>query len=578
MEANILDKAKKWANDKYFDTQFRETISGLIQNNDEKELTDRFYKDLEFGTGGLRGILGEGSNRMNIYTVRKATQGLADYILEKANKIQQQPSVAIAFDSRNFSKEFSREAAAVFAANNIQVHLFEDMRPVPMLSFAVRELETMAGIVITASHNPPEYNGYKVYWSDGCQVTPPHDTGIIAKVNKISDFSTVKTISFDTALEQKQIQYIAESIDQNYFNRVEALSLGEKNLNRDFGVVYTPLHGTGIYPVRVILESRGFQNVSIVKSQEQPDGNFPTVSSPNPEEPTALKLAMEAAKESDQLIVGTDPDADRIGVMVKHKNTWQKLNGNQIGQLLLEYYLKKLEDNNHSPKQGLFVTTIVTSDLGRRIAENFNIHTEETLTGFKYIGSVIKEIESQKACDFIFGTEESHGYLFSNFVRDKDAVIATMIFCELCAELYAKKLTAIDQLDLIHQKYGYHTDSLVNKVIKGQSGAQQISSIMEHLRKNPLKSLAGTSVINYRDYQSQQIIDCQTGKAIGKTHTPKSNVLAYYLADGSRITARPSGTEPKIKFYFNLRGTNEETLNQTKLAYIEEFNQIIETI
>ncbi len=578
MDQEILEKSQAWADDDYFSEEFRNEIKILLDENNEDELTDRFYKDLEFGTGGLRGILGAGSNRMNIYTVRKATQGLADYILKQTQKTKEDPSVAIAYDSRIKSDVFSREAACVLAASGIKVHLYRELRPVPMLSFAVRELKTTAGIVITASHNPSEYNGYKVYWSDGCQVVSPHDTGIIERVNAISDFSEVKEIAFETAKERGMIQMIPESLERTYFDKVSSLSLGDKNSNKEFGVVYTPLHGAGNFPVREILRRRGFEKIRIVKPQEKADGNFPTVASPNPEEPTALQMAVEIAGKDDYLVMGTDPDADRLGVMVKHQETWHKINGNQIGQLMLEYYLDKMKKLGKLPDDGVYITTIVTSGLGQEIADDYGVKTVETLTGFKYIGSIVRDMEEKKTGTFIFGTEESHGYLFSHFVRDKDGVIASMIFAELCAELHSQGMTPIDKLNTIHQKYSFHADSLVNKVIKGQSGAQKISEIMSFLRGNPPKSIAGVEVQDVKDYDKKQIIDCQTGEIKGEIDMPQSNVLAFYMKDGSRITARPSGTEPKIKFYFNLCGDSEEALKSLKQAYENDFAALIESI
>ena len=578
MDSVILEKAESWANDIYFDSEFRKEIRALIDDKAESELVDRFYKELDFGTGGLRGILGAGSNRMNIYTVRKATQGVADYILEKSAGNTLSLSVAIAYDSRHNSELFSRETASVFAANGIKVNLYKELRPVPMLSFAVRELSANAGIMITASHNPPEYNGFKVYWSDGCQITPPHDHGIIDKVYSIQNFDQIRWMDFTVALDQQLIGYIDQSLETSYFKQVESLSVGNKGDNRSFGVVYTPLHGTGNYPVREILNRRGFENVKIVKSQESPDGRFPTVTSPNPEEPSALQLAVEEASTNDYLIIGTDPDADRLGVMVKHENEWHKINGNQIGQLMLDYYLGKLKSQNRLPQNGVFISTIVSSELGRKIAESYGVKTIETLTGFKYIGSVIADLERNTSGEFIFGTEESHGYLFGNFVRDKDGVSASMIFSEMCAELHQQGKTAIQQLEHIHKKHGFHTDSLVNKVIKGQAGAEQIKKIMDHLRLKPPAKIAEVTVSQIRDYLTKKIVDCQTGEIIGRTEQPESNVLAFYLEDDSRITARPSGTEPKIKFYFNLRGADAESLDDIKQQYETDFIHTIDAV
>ncbi len=578
MNEEILKKARMWSENEYFDDNFRKEIATLIANQDENELTDRFYKDLEFGTGGLRGVLGAGSNRMNTYTVRKATQGLADYILSVTDSTEKQPEVAIAYDSRIKSDEFSKEAASVLAGNGIKVHLYSDLRPVPMLSFAVRQLGATAGIVITASHNPPEYNGYKVYWSDGCQIISPHDQGIIDRVNALKDLSDVKLIDFNQGLEQDRINMIPDSLEQIYFDKVDALLPGVPEYNREFGVVFTPLHGAGNYPVREMLKRRGFTKVNVVASQEKADGNFPTVSSPNPEEPSALKIAQESAGANDQLIIGTDPDADRLGVMVKHGGEWFKINGNQIGQLLLDYFLRKQHQKGAIPDDAVFVTTIVTSGLGELIAKKYGVRTIETLTGFKYIGSIIREIETDKSGQFVFGTEESHGYLLGDFVRDKDGVIASALFSEMCAELAHEGKTALDQLDVIHREHGYHIDSLVNKVIKGITGAQKIKDIMSFLRSQPPESIAGIKVATVKDYQEKTIFDRKSGEITGQTEQPASNVLAFYMEDGSRITARPSGTEPKIKFYFNLKGSEEKALSEKKASFEKDFAAIIDRV
>jgi phosphoglucomutase len=577
MEASILKKARAWATDEVFDADFRAEIRQLLDDGNDKELSDRFYKDLEFGTGGLRGIIGAGSNRMNVYTVRKATQGLADYILATVSD-PSVASVAIAFDSRHLSDLFSRETACVLAANGICVHRYSELRPVPMLSFAVRELGATAGVVITASHNPPEYNGYKVYWSDGCQVTHPHDIGIMGMANAIVSFRDIRWMPYQTALDKGMIRPISDRIEQRYFDCVTDLSLGDENANRDFGVVFTPLHGAGNYPVREVLRRRGFTQVTVVSDQEKPDGRFPTVESPNPEEPSALKHAQNCATDGDHLIIGTDPDSDRLGAMVRHQQQWHKINGNQIGQLMLAYYLEKLKSKQRLPMDGVYVTTIVTSDLGREIAEHYGLQSRETLTGFKYIGSVIRELEENGNGRFVFGTEESHGYLFDSFVRDKDAVMAAMIFCELCAELHQQGLTAIDQLDRIHRQFSYHVDSLINKVIKGISGVQQIDRIMAFLREQPPSAIADVPVLSVRDYLRQTVTDRRNGNVTASTQQPPSNVMAFYMADGSRITARPSGTEPKIKFYFNLKGTDAAGLAKMKTAYETDFSRLIDQI
>ena len=574
----ILQKAKEWAENRAFDVEFRADIQKLIDENCLDDLTDRFYKELEFGTGGMRGIIGAGSNRINIYTIRSATQGMADYINETQKDRYRKPSVAIAFDSRNFSNVFAKEAACVLAGNDIEVHIFSNLRPTPMLSYAVRELQTTAGIVITASHNPAEYNGYKVYWSDGCQVTPPHDAGIISKVQAIKNFDGIRYMDYQSALQKKNIHIIDTSLEQAYYEKVTALSFADKSANRDFGIVYTPLHGAGNIPIRAVLKMRGFQNVHVVREQEMPDGNFPTVENPNPEEESALEMAVKCARKNDRLILASDPDADRIGVMVLHNRSWQKINGNQIGQLLLDYYLEKLKINGKLPKDGIYATTIVTSTLGGKIAKTLGVSSEETIPGFKYICSIARRIDIERSGTFLFGTEESHGYLFDSFVRDKDAVMACMIFAELSAELHQQGKTPIDRLAEIHQKYGFHTDSLINKTIKGQAGAERIGKIMAALRQSPPQSIAGVNVCTCKDYWKGEIMDCQSGRVIGTVQTPKSNVLAFYLEDESRITARPSGTEPKIKFYFNLCGGNETSLLKRRADYEADFMRLIDRL
>ena len=578
MERTILQKAKEWAENQAFDVEFRTEIRRLIDGNCRDELTERFYKDLEFGTGGMRGIMGAGSNRMNVYTVRLATQGMADYINENRTDLHRKPSVAIAFDSRNLSDLFAREAACVLAGNDIEVHIFPNLRPTPMLSYAVRELQTTAGIVITASHNPAEYNGYKVYWSDGCQVTSPHDVGIIGKIQDIGGFEGIRHMDYQSALQNGRIRSIDASLEQAYYERVTELSFGDKKTNSDFGVVYTPLHGAGNIPVRVVLKKRGFRNALVVKEQEMPDGDFPTVAYPNPEEESALELALKSARQDDRLILASDPDADRIGVMVRHEGSWRKINGNQIGQLLLDYYLAKLKADGKLPEDGVYATTIVTSTLGRKIAEDYGVRAEETLTGFKHICSIARRLEADRSGTFMFGTEESHGYVFDSFVRDKDAVMACMIFAELSAELHLRGKTPVDRLAEIHGKYGFHTDSLINKVIKGKTGAERIAEIMVALRKSPPQSVAGVDVRVCKDYWTGEVADCRSGTVVGSVGTPKSNVLAFHMEDGSRITARPSGTEPKIKFYFNLCGDDETSLSKRREDYEADFMRLIDRL
>ena len=572
IDANILNKAEFWAENPAFDLKFRLEIQGLIESGNHTELADRFYKDLDFGTGGLRGVMGAGSNRMNLYTLKRATQGLSNYISKQ--KIEK-ASVAIAYDSRNNSEYFAKEAAKVLAANGIKSWIFAELCPTPMLSYAVRELGATAGIVVTASHNPKEYNGYKVYWNDGCQVTPPHDQGIIDEVYAITDFGAIPSMEEEEARKAGLIETISPEVEDQYYRRVSSLSQTHGDANAGFGIVFTPLHGTGNTPVTEILKRHGFLNVTVVPEQEQPDGNFPTVKSPNPEEASAMEMAQELAADTDDLILATDPDADRVGCMVKHKGEWELLNGNQIGQILLFYYLNKLKENMRLPQNGVFVTTIVSSSLAGKIASKFGLRVVECLTGFKWIGAEIKALEEAGSETFVLGMEESHGYLVGDFVRDKDAVSACLLLAEAAAEFKQFGLTLIDLLAQIHNIYDFHADALVNKVIRGKTGQEKILNIMQGLRKDPPSFIGGIDVVSMTDFQAQEILDTGDKKVIGKTTQPKSNVIAFNLSDGSRITARPSGTEPKIKFYFNLCGSDENSLAIQRELYIRDFNNII---
>ena len=567
-----LETARAWAQNPLFDLAFRQEIQTLLDSGAEAELTDRFYQDLDFGTGGLRGIMGAGSNRMTLYTVRRATQGLANYILQLGLP---QPSVAIAHDSRNNSALFTLETAKVLAANGIKAWVYKVLTPTPMLSFAVRELHCTAGIIITASHNPKEYNGYKVSWSDGCQVTPPHDKGIIDQVNLV-DFAAIKVMEESAARSQGLLQDIPPEVEERYYHHVTALSQTHGDANADFPLLYTPLHGTGKVPVTTILGMRGFKKCRLVAGQAEPDGNFSTLHSPNPEEQGAFELAMEEADEDAKLILATDPDADRVGCMVKHQGEWEILNGNQIGQILLFYYLSKLKENQRLPKHGVFVTTIVTSGLAGKIAAKFGLRVVEVLTGFKWIGKVMAELDETGKEVFVMGTEESHGYLFGDFVRDKDAMIACMLLAEAAAELALFNLTLVDLLNQIHHIYDFHTDALVNKTIKGKSGQEKIKTIMQRLREAPPTFIGGISVERITDYKLRKIVESATGNSLGAPVQPASDVIAFLMNDGSRITARPSGTEPKIKFYFNLCGKNANHLAIQRELYIRDFNNLID--
>jgi len=542
-----MDMYKKWLE---FDEDTRKELEAL----DEKEIMERFYKELEFGTGGLRGIIGAGTNRMNVYTVRKATQGLANYIKKQGIE---NPSVAIAYDSRLYSDRFAKEAALVLNANGIKTYMYKELRPTPMLSFAVRHLKSTAGIVITASHNPKQYNGYKVYWSDGGQVTEEHAEGILKEITSI-DYSDIKTMEFDKAVNLGLFNYIDDEVEKDYVELVKGLTVNWDVVERvkdTLKVIYTPLHGTGNKPVRRVLEEIGYKNVYVVKEQENPDPNFSTVKYPNPEENEVFTRAIEMAKELEaDLIIGTDPDCDRVGVVVKNKEgEYVVLTGNQTGALLTHYILENLKATGKMPENGVVIKTIVTTEMARKIAESYDVEIMDVLTGFKYIGEKIKEFEEKKDRKFIFGFEESYGYLAGDFVRDKDGVIASMLICEMAGFYKLKGMSLYEGLMSLYEKYGYFVEDLKSVTLEGIEGSQRIKEIMEMLRKEPPRDIAGIKVKEVKDYL----------KGIGDL--PKSNVVQIILEDESIITARPSGTEPKIKFYFAVKGKdNAEAKDKVK--------------
>ena len=534
---------------------FRADMQKAIDSGDESELSDRFYTELSFGTGGLRGVIGGGYNRMNPYTVRKATQGLADYINEKTEA----GSVVIAYDSRNFSDTFSKEAALTLCANGIKVKLFSSLRPTPELSFAVRELGATAGIVVTASHNPPEYNGYKVYWADGGQITPPHDSGIIAKVQAVA--KPAPAMGESEAVESGMLEYIDSEIDDKYVSMVSRYFLNP-DLLREKGsklkVVYTPLHGTGTMLVEKILGSLGVEVVT-VPEQREPDGNFPTVDYPNPEEASAMKLALELGKKQGaDLVLGTDPDADRLGIAVPDANgEFVLLSGNQLGCLLGDYIFSELKRQDKMPDSPVLIKTIVTTELQRLIGESFGAEVIDVLTGFKYIGEKIREFE-QTGQNYVFGGEESYGYLIETEVRDKDAVSAAVITAEMALFDRERGMSLLDHLKDIYSRYGYFEETLVSRTFKGQSGLQKIAGLMSGLRENPPQAIGLSDVAVIRDYKSGVEKYLISGEQ-DMIDLPSSNVLQFVLEDGTVVTARPSGTEPKIKFYASCRGIwNEE--------------------
>ena len=546
----------QWLENPYFDEATKEELKAI--KDDENEIKERFYMDLEFGTAGLRGIIGAGTNRMNIYVVRRATQGLANYIAKVDKKSQ---GVAIAYDSRHMSPEFAQEAALCLAANGIKAYIFETLRPTPELSFAVRHLGCVAGINVTASHNPPEYNGYKVYWEDGAQITPPHDSGIMGEVKAISDWNTVKTMDKEDAVKAGLFEVIGQAVDDAYMAELkkriihmDAIQAEGKNLK----IVYTPLHGTGNIPARRILKELGFENVYVVPEQELPNGDFPTVSYPNPEAAEAFELGLKLAKEVDaDIVLATDPDADRLGVRVKDKNgEYHDLTGNMSGCLLANYELSQRKAVNGSlPEDGALVKTIVTTNLADAIAKGYNVNLIEVLTGFKYIGQQILGFENSGKGTYLFGFEESYGCLIGTYARDKDAIVATMALCEAAAYYKTQGKTLWDAMIDMYEEFGYYKDAIQAVTMKGIEGLQKIQEIMTTLRQNPPAEFAGHKVTAVRDYKLDEITDLATGEK-KPTGLPNSNVLYYELTDDAWVCVRPSGTEPKVKFYYGVKGTS----------------------
>lgn len=551
---DYITKYQQWITNEYFDEYTRNELKALEGN--EKELMDRFYKDLEFGTGGLRGVLGAGSNRMNIYTVRRATQGLANYIKKQKGESK---GVAIAFDSRNMSVEFADTAALCLAANGIQAYVFESLRPTPELSFALRQLGCIAGIVITASHNPAEYNGYKVYWEDGAQITSPKDVEIIAEVNQIADYATCKTMDKKAAINAGFYHVIGKEIDDLYMAELKKLVVNPVgDAGKELKIVYTPLNGTGNHPVRRILKEIGFEHVYVVPEQENPDGNFTTVGYPNPEDPKVFTLAKKLANEvGADIILATDPDADRLGVVVRDDHgEWVLLNGNQSGCLIAEYVFSQKAEKGILPSNAALIKTIVTGNLSDQIAKHYNAKLIEVLTGFKYIGEQIKHFDETGSNTYIFGYEESYGCLVGTHARDKDAVNAVMTFCEAAAYYKSKGITLYQQLQNMFAQYGYYKENLVSVTLKGIEGMQKIKEIMESYRVNPPKAAGDYKVLKIRDYAKDTITDLETGE-VTPTGLPNSDVLYFDMSEDAWCAIRPSGTEPKIKFYFGVKGKDE---------------------
>jgi phosphoglucomutase len=568
---NYKDKYKLWLNDSYFDDETKEQLNSI--KDDEKEIEDRFYRELDFGTGGLRGVVGAGTNRLNIYTIRKATQGLANYIKKQGEEAVQM-GVAIAYDSRNFSPEFAKETALVLNGNGIKSYVFDELRPVALLSFAVRELKCTAGIVITASHNPPEYNGYKVYWSDGGQVPFPRDEQIIKEVNDVTDFKDIKI-----AKDESLYNVIGKEIDDKYNETIKNQLINPqiiKEVADNLTIVYTPIHGSGNKPIRRILKDVGFTKVNIVKEQELPDGNFPTVKYPNPEDPKAFDLALKLAKKiGADIIVGTDPDADRVGVIVKNSGgDYSVLTGNQVGIIITEYILSQRKENNTLPENGAILSTIVSTNMVKEITKHYGVKYIEVLTGFKYIGEKIKEFEMTNTNEFLFGFEESYGYLAGTHARDKDAIVSTLLICEVAAYYKSKNISMYEGLLQIYEKYGFYKETINSITLKGLSGLEQIQGIMSKLRKEPPVTIGTSSVTAIYDYKQRTKLDLNYNKKT-EIKLPVSDVLYFELEDKSWFCVRPSGTEPKIKIYFGAIGVSQANVEVRLEKLVENVMKVV---
>ena len=569
-------KYQEWLTDSYFDENTKEELRQIA--DDEKEIKERFYKSLEFGTAGLRGIIGAGTNRINIYTVRKATQGLANYIIKNS---AQSKGVAIAYDSRRMSPEFADEAALCLAANGIKAYVFESLRPTPELSFAVRQLGCVAGINITASHNPPEYNGYKVYWEDGAQITPPHDSGIMAEVEAVQDYNSVKTMELEAAKAAGLYEVIGKEIDDAYISELKKQVIHQDSIdaaNKDLKIVYSPLHGTGNIPARRILKELGFENVYVVKEQELPDGEFPTVSYPNPEAAEAFELGLKFAKEVDaDLVLATDPDADRLGVYVKDSKSgeYKELTGNMSGCLLADYEIGQRKATKGLPEDGYLVKTIVTTNMADAIAKYYGVGLIEVLTGFKFIGQQILGFETSGKGQYVFGFEESYGCLIGTHARDKDAIVATMALCEAAAYYKTQGKTLWDAMIDMYERYGYYKDDIKSITLKGIEGLAKIQEILNTLRQNPPSEFGPYKVTKARDYKENTIKDIATGE-VTTTGLPTSNVLYYDLEDDAWLCVRPSGTEPKVKFYYGVKGTSLEDADEKSRELGEKVVEMID--
>ncbi len=572
---SYMDEFNFWLEDDYFDQDTKNELLAIRDN--EGEIEDRFYKELEFGTGGLRGVIGAGTNRMNLYTVRKATQGLANYILKQGTQAK---GVAIAYDSRRMSPEFSNEAALCLAANGIKAYIFDSLRPTPELSFALRTLGCTAGIVVTASHNPPEYNGYKVYWEDGAQVTAPRDEDIIREVQSIKDYHTVKTMDKEEAVRAGLYQVIGGEIDDRYMAELKKQIIHPdviKEMADDIRIVYTPLCGTGNVPVRRILSELGFKHVYVVPEQEKPDPEFTTLDYPNPEDPKAFTYALRLAREKDaDIVLATDPDADRLGVYAKDKKTGEYVafTGNMSGMLIAEYILREKTEMGSMPENPALVTTIVTTNMTKPITDAYHVKLIEVLTGFKFIGEQMKLFERTGSNHYVFGLEESYGCLAGTHARDKDAVVAVMCLCEVAAYCKKQGMTLWDMMLDMYEKYGYFKETQYTITLKGVDGSRRIGEMMNRLRQNPPKEFGELKVLKFRDYETDRIVDMETGEET-KTGLPKSNVLYFELPDDAWCCARPSGTEPKIKFYMGVKGSSLEDADARVQKLTEELKAVL---
>lgn len=578
-----MSKYKEWLLSDYFDEETKEELRSI--QDDEEEIEDRFYKDLNFGTGGMRGVIGNGTNRMNKYIIRKATQGLANYIINYSDDGKGR-GVVIAYDSRHKSPEFALEAALVLAGNGIKAYLFDELRPVPELSFAVRELRAVGGIVITASHNPAEYNGYKVYGEDGGQVIPEHAREIIAEINEIDDFDLVKRVEKEDAQDDKLLEIIGQDIDDRYMDEMLQVIPNREIASKkgdNISIIYTPLHGTGNKPVRRALDELGFKDVHIVEEQAEPDPDFPTVKSPNPEDFSAFKMALDMAEEyKPDLIMGTDPDADRLGIVVKDsEGKYQALTGNQVGVLISDYILDQLKKADQLPEDAVIIKTIVTTEMIRKLTDDFGIEVMDVLTGFKFIGEKIKEFEEKGNKNFIFGFEESYGYLAGTYARDKDAVVAAALIAVMALYYKEQGLTIYEKLTALMEKYGYHREDLSSIRLEGKEGQEKIQKTLAKLREERPDSFCGIKVVQYSDYQESKSYNYQTEEE-SNIELPESNVLQYRLEDNSVLTIRPSGTEPKLKIYFMVESDTaaeaDDKLANLKSKFLGEVNEILDEV